>query len=105
LASEDDLAAFSNAELVQGFVEAIQLDDTLQHIGRKNRLVDRRFRILAELKSRNGTLGPLRCLLDHSDPSVQLSAALAFRTIDRPTCERMLGNLAARDDKIAREAQ
>jgi uncharacterized protein YwqG len=105
MAANNDLSTLRDAELVQALVDNIKFHDTLEHIGRKHRLMDRRWRILKELEARDGTLQPLRRLLGHSDPSVRLSAAFAFRKVDRPTCELILSDLAKRDDETGWHAR
>jgi uncharacterized protein YwqG len=103
--SHEDLQPLSTAELVRILVETVQLHKAVAHIGRKNRLMDRRFRILAELGSRDQKLQCLRGLLEHSDPSVRFGAACAFRSVDAATCERILSALAMGDDEVAWQAQ
>jgi hypothetical protein len=105
LAHDDALSTLSDAELVEAYADAIQSHDMVKHIGRRNRLMDRRFEILAALQARDGTLQLLRPLLNHPHPGVQLSAAYAFRNIDRLTSERILGGLAKRSDHIGFEAR
>jgi hypothetical protein len=87
MAANDNLSALCEAELIQALVDNIQLRDSVEHIGRKNRLMDQQRRILAELEARDGSLQSLRHLLDHADPSVQLCAAFALKNVDRPTCK------------------
>jgi uncharacterized protein YwqG len=105
MAANDNLSALCEAELIQALVDNIQLRDSVEHIGRKNRLMDQQRRILAELEARDGSLQSLRHLLDHADPSVQLCAAFALKNVDRPTCKRILNDLAKRSDRAGWEAR
>lgn len=106
MASKDDLSTLAEAQLLAEYVENVQEWETLDHVGAQNRLMDRRFRILEELKRRSGgTLQPLRALLDHEDLDVRHSAAIHFRTIDHAVFARTMSALAERMDKIGEEAR
>jgi len=106
LSSGNDLSTFSEAQLLQAFVDNVQLHDTLEHIGRKNRLMDERRLIADELTARNdGSLQSLRRLLNHRDPRVCHSAAWIIRPFDHAAFLQTLRALAERDDNVGREAR
>ena len=103
---KDDLSSLSEAQLLQAYVENVQAWEVTEHVGAANRLMDRRMRIVDELKARSGgTLESMRVLLDHADPKVRHSAAIKFRTIDHAAFERTVRALAQRDDEIGRDAK
>jgi hypothetical protein len=106
MVTEDDPSKLSDATLIQEYVANVQSWNTDDHVGKLNRIMKRRFRIVDELKTRSdGTLQPLRGLLDHADPKVRHSAAIHFRTIDHAAFERTVRALAERTDEIGNDAK
>jgi uncharacterized protein YwqG len=106
VASNDDLTSLNETQLVQAYIDNVQFFETIGHVGRKNRLMQRRLVIVAELKARgDDTLQSLRGLLDHMDPKLRYAAASAFKTIDDAAYERTLRALAERKDPIGRDAR
>ncbi|MBI3709355.1 MAG: DUF2019 domain-containing protein [Proteobacteria bacterium] len=104
--SNDDLTSLNEAQLIQAYIESVQFFETIGHVGRQNRLMSRRIRIVAEMKARgDDTLQSLRGLLDHMDPKLRYAAASAFKTIDDAAYERTLRALAERKDLIGRDAR
>ncbi|HKX09996.1 MAG TPA: DUF1963 domain-containing protein [Stellaceae bacterium] len=87
--------ALSVDELLERFVENVQLSAATSHIGRKNRIAKQERRILEALKARSeGTLRPLLGLRSHPDPAVQLCAAILCKSPDRDTYEQIVHRLA-----------
>jgi len=106
MASDGDLATLTSAQLLAAYVENVQQWEALDHIGAQNRLMNRRFSILNELRRRGGdSLQPMRTLLDHEDLNVRHSTAIHFRTIDHAAFERTMRALATRSDEIGEEAR
>jgi uncharacterized protein YwqG len=101
--SATDLSTLSVDELVKAFVETILFRKTIEHIGRKNRLVDRIGHIERELAARDPKLDCLRGLLQHSDREVRLYTAVAFKDIDRATFKKILTDLAKGKDDVGFE--
>jgi uncharacterized protein YwqG len=103
---KNDLSDRSDAQLVQAYVDNVQSWEMTEHVGAKNRLMDRRMEIVDELAARSGgTLQPLRRLLDHADPKVRHVAAIHFRTIDHAAFERTVRALAERQDHLGLQAR
>jgi hypothetical protein len=93
-------------DLVQAYVENIQVYERIDHIGAANRQMDRRREIIEELKRRSdGSLDQLRPLLAHSDLKVRHIAAIEFRRIDHAAFEATMKALAERTDTIGGEAR
>jgi hypothetical protein len=81
VAANDDLAALDNDELLAAYVENIRAWEETEHIGAKNRLMDRRLKIVGILQDRSqGMLQPLRALLEHPDPT---SATVSRSSFER----------------------
>ena len=103
MVSATDLSTLSVDELVKAFVETILFRKTIQHIGRKNRLIALICGIRAELVARDPGLNCLRGLLQHSDRELRYHAALSFKDIDRVTCREVLSDLAKGKDEVGFE--
>ena len=102
----ENLSKLSAEALLDAYVENVHAFQAVEHVGAKNRIMERRFEIVDELKARSGPSLPLmRILLDHSDPHVRLSTAIKFRTIDHAAFERTVRPLAERSDEVGRDAQ
>jgi transposase len=101
-----DLSTLSVDELVKAFVETILFRKTIEHIGRRNRLIERVGDIERELTARDpNALNCLRELLQHSDREVRYHTAVAFKDIDRATCKKVLANLAKGKDDVGFEVR
>ena len=106
MAKTDDQSDLSDADLIAAYVANVQRWQTTEHVGAKNRLMDHRMNVVAELKARSGgTLEPLRSLLRHDDPHVRHTAAIHFRTIDHAAFELTMRALAGRSDEIGQDAK
>jgi hypothetical protein len=106
VASNDNLSSRSDTELVAAYVDDVLRAETIEHVATYNRLFTRRYAIVAELKVRSGgTLQPLRSLLLHADPTVRISAATHFRTIDHAAFEETVRPLAERQDEVGKDAR
>ena len=106
MSKEDELSRLSEADLLQAYVDNVQMYETLDHIGAMNRMMDKRRAVFDEIERRSGgSLQPLRTLLDHPDPHVRHSAAVNLRTIDHAAFEKTVSALAERTDEIGRDAR
>jgi uncharacterized protein YwqG len=83
--ANSEFTDISAAELAQAYVESIQAAEATEHVGRKNRLADRRWRIVQELKSRGEARSVLQRLTDHSDEAVRESVKANLAWLDEPT--------------------
>jgi uncharacterized protein YwqG len=101
--SATDLSTLSVDELVRTFVETILFRKTIEHVGRRNRLIDRICDIEKELAARNPRLDCMRGLLQHSDREVRYHTAVAFKDIDRATFKKILTDLAKGKDDVGFE--
>ncbi len=77
------------------------------HVGRRNRLLTQRGRLLDAIDRQPERLASLRALLDHSQPTVRMAAAwhCGWRQVVADEAERAVAELAQRDDEIGREAR
>jgi uncharacterized protein YwqG len=98
-----DLSALSVDELVKAFVETVLFRKTIQHVGRRNRLITQICDIEKELAGRDPKLNCLRELLRHTDREVRYHTAVAFKDIDRPIFKKILTDLAKGDDDVGFE--
>ena len=64
MASKSDLSRLTDEQLVAAYVENVQVAEGIEHVATYNRMMTRRFEIVAELRARGGgTLQPMRGLL------------------------------------------
>jgi uncharacterized protein YwqG len=105
LSSKTDLSALTVGELVQIYVETIELGTTVEHIGRRNRLFRQFWDISIELKARDPVLNCLRGLLDHPVREVRYDAAAQFKNIDRAVFKKILADLGKHHDRVGSEAR
>jgi uncharacterized protein YwqG len=98
-----DLSALSVDELVRAFVETIQIRKTIEHVGRRNRLITQIWKIETELEARDAELKCLRDLLQHSDREVRYHTAVAFKDIDRTSFKEILIDMAKGQDRVGFE--
>jgi uncharacterized protein YwqG len=78
------LSKLSAEELAQAYVESIQAAEATEHVGRQNRLADRRRHIVQELKARGEARSVLQRLSDHSDVKVREGASSNLAWLDKP---------------------
>jgi uncharacterized protein YwqG len=103
--SAGDLSDRSVPELLELFASISQEIETVDHVGRVNRLHDTRRRVVAAIKDRSdGTVRALLPLVSHDDPHVRWGAAFYYDEIEPNTCVRVLRELASRKDAIGRKA-
>ena len=81
---DDDLASLSAAELEQAYAANIQAAKTIEHVGRRNRLLGRASDIFQELKARGQAREVLARLANHSDEEVRRWAQSNLDWLDRP---------------------
>jgi uncharacterized protein YwqG len=103
--SKTDLSALTVDELVQAYIETIELSTTVEHIGRRNRLFRQYWDISIEVKARDPALTCLRGLLDHPVREVRYDAAAQFKNIDRAIFKKILADLGKSHDRVAFEAR
>jgi uncharacterized protein YwqG len=100
-----DPSALSVDELVRAFVETILFRETIEHVGRSNRLTTQIWQMATELKARDPELSCLRGLLEHPDRNVRFGAAVQFKNIDRAVFKKILSELAETDGMVGFEAR
>ena len=100
MSTKCDLSTLTVGELVQLFVDTVLLRKTIEHVGRKNRLISQIWDIAAELEARDPKLNCLRGLLRHSDRELRYHAAIRFKDIDRATFKETLIDLAKGKDSV-----
>jgi len=87
MAGADEFKGLSEAQLIQTYVENVQLWEAIEHIGKKNRLSRRNGKIVEELKTRGIAQEALRQLLDHADATVRARAQSNIEWLDRPSLQ------------------
>jgi len=93
-------------ELLELFVANLGEYEKIDHIGRKNRLVAGRMRIISAIKAKtDGTLRALLPLLSSPDPMLRLEAAIHCKELDRDAAVAVIKKLAERSDNVGREAR
>lgn len=103
---DSNLSSLSNDGLVELWVRLEQEWPTVEHGGRKNRLVRRGRRIIELLKARtNGTTRFLQPLLTHPDAKLRLTAATWYKSVDHEAYRAVAEELAQRKDEIGRHAR
>jgi uncharacterized protein YwqG len=79
----DDLSKLNVTQLAEAYVDSVQAAEATEHIGRKNRLADLRWKIVDELKSRGEARSVLQRLADHSNDEVRAWATGNLKWLDK----------------------
>jgi uncharacterized protein YwqG len=83
----DDLTKLSVTELAQAYVDAVVAAEATEHVARRTRLVDHRWRIVEELKARGDARAVLQQLTDYGDAEVRRRAKGNLDWLDKPAPE------------------
>jgi uncharacterized protein YwqG len=82
--TDDEIAAFSESELEQLYVESIEAAEATDHAGRQKRFIQLRFAVIRELKSRGLERAFLRRFTEHADPQVREHTSAYLLSLDEP---------------------